>query len=475
MSPVKIIIYQSITQYLSFRVVRFLLVVLGILLFVSMYTSYQLYRSHNQKMEAYHEQSVDDFVNNPDKHPHRMAHFGHYAFRPKSLMSVFDPGIENYMGNTIFLEAHVQNSTNFSEAAYSTGLIRFGDLSPAMLLQFILPLILVFMGFGSISSDRQNGTLKILLSQGTSWKQLLLGKILSLFMISWLILMMTLLIMAVLMIKNTIEMGQWYAWAGIGITYSIYLFICCSVIVLISAQSKTSASSLVGLLGCWLIFAILLPRGFQSVGKLIYKQPSKAVFLTALEADVMKEGDSHNPDDPHYKALKDSILRKYNVDSIEQLPFNYGGFQITEGERISAQIYNKHYGKVIDIHHKQNRLSYLQEWFNPILAIKNASMAWSSTDYKSFQDFQKQAEDYRYLFVQQLNSYHMSDISNKAINSAGHTYVSSKDRWKETPEFVYNTMSLLQLLKNSFWPSLALCIWLGLVLYIIFNKVFTAI
>jgi ABC-2 type transport system permease protein len=75
-----------------------------------------------------------------------MAHFGTFAFRLKHPLSIFDFGLESYMGNAVFLEAHKQNTVNFSEAGFSTGLLRFGELSMAIILQLILPLVIFFIG-----------------------------------------------------------------------------------------------------------------------------------------------------------------------------------------------------------------------------------------------------------------------------------------------------------------------------------------
>src|SRR5690554_3988495 len=51
------------------------------------------------------------------KHPHRGAHFGIYAFRPNTPLSVFDPGIEPYVGQAIWLEPHRRNMPRFNPAA----------------------------------------------------------------------------------------------------------------------------------------------------------------------------------------------------------------------------------------------------------------------------------------------------------------------------------------------------------------------
>ena len=69
--------------------------------------------SHDRhELQSNAEQS---FVDQPDRHPHRMVHYGHYAFRTPSPLSTLDPGIDAYTGNSIFLEGHRQNSAMFAD------------------------------------------------------------------------------------------------------------------------------------------------------------------------------------------------------------------------------------------------------------------------------------------------------------------------------------------------------------------------
>ena len=44
------------------------------------------------------------------KSPHSAAHYGVYAFKPTGWLAFFDPGTEAYIGVTVWLEAHKQNS-----------------------------------------------------------------------------------------------------------------------------------------------------------------------------------------------------------------------------------------------------------------------------------------------------------------------------------------------------------------------------
>ena len=76
---------------------------------------------------ARYQATVDrQFDAQPDRHPHRMVHYGQFVFRPIPALAFFDSGVDGFTGNTVFLEGHRQNSANFSEARQSSLLLRFG-------------------------------------------------------------------------------------------------------------------------------------------------------------------------------------------------------------------------------------------------------------------------------------------------------------------------------------------------------------
>ncbi len=47
--------------------------------------------------------------------------------------------------------------------------------------------------------------------------------------------------------------------------------------------------------------AIVLPKTLQAIGSYLYTAPGKAQFQAAVEADILQQGDSHDPDDVHFK------------------------------------------------------------------------------------------------------------------------------------------------------------------------------
>lgn len=462
------------------KAVLLLTVFIGLLMIYAAYSGRKNYKTQNNIRAKYQAEARKDWVDNPNKHPHRMAHYGHFAFRPKAPLSVFDFGMESFLGNSIFLEAHKQNTVNFSEASFSTGMLRFGEISIAMILQVLLPLLIFFLGFGAIATERQNGTLKLLLIQGLKWRTLILGKtlgIIAVVMTLFIPIVLTTIFLCTALEDMNTSSDELLRLFFLIVFYFIYLVIFCVVAVLVSAVSKTSKTALVSLIGLWLMFIIVLPRISQALGASIYSIPSKAKFDSAIDAAIVKVGDSHNPDDPHYKALKDSLLAAYNVDSVKKLPFNYGGYQMREGEKISTEIYNQHYNELLDTYEKQNVFSRTMSFLNPFMAVKNLSMALSSTDFASYISFQKQAEDYRYNLAQQMNNLQIKHISNEAKSSSDKNHILDKEHWAEVAEFKYKPSKIALIFKSEWMSFAAFLFWIVLLAFLIqkFSKTLKAI
>ena len=448
---------QSVFQN---RAASAIVVCIAFLLLYALVLGWNNYTVQNENSTKYHDKSREDWLQNPDKNPHRMAHYGNYAFRESGTLSIFEPGLSSFFGTIIYLEAHKQNSANFSEATASSSILRFGSISVAFIIQMLLPLLIFFIGYNTIASERENGTLKLILSQGVSWKQLLAGKIFGLFRLVMLVYVpLVLLLFAVWFLDQFFQFSadsvlKLFAFVLI---HFFYLLSFCVITVVISAFSTTSKKALIGLIGLWLLLFVILPRGTQALGSYLYPAPSKIKFNTQIENDILKIGDSHNPDDPHFKAIKDSVLLAHKVDSVQKLPFNFAGFLMTKGEKISSSIYNKHLEKLLEIHKKQNRFLEIVSFINPYIAIKNLSMGLSGTDYNSYIDFQKQAEDYRYAMAQKMNGLQIKFISNDKSKPAK----IDKKHWSDLQEFHYEVKGFFAVLKNEIIAVIALLVWIG--------------
>ncbi|GGF36828.1 ABC transporter permease [Echinicola rosea] len=444
------------------RAIYPLLLIVVMLLGFSGVTGWENYKEQNEIRQHYQQKARESWESNPDKHPHRMAHFGTFAFRLKYPLSMFDGGIENFTGNAVFLEAHKQNMVNFSEASLSTGLLRFGELTLAMVLQTVFPLLLFFLGFASVSAERESGTLKIMLIQGAKFREILVGKTLGLWLVALVCLLPVLLMLGYFLVgQEAADPGDvWTRFAVLSLVYMLFFMVLSIITVVVSATSHKSKNALIKLLAIWLVFVVLMPRTSQALGNYLFPSPSKVAFESAIEDEVVQKGDSHNPDDPYFKALKDSVLAAHQVDSIEDLPFNYGGFVMGVGERTSSAIYNNHQEALLEKYGLQNTLTEWAALINPYVAIKQLSMALSGTDFSTYLDFQEQAERYRYDLAQKMNELQMEHISpKKAQGSEGKEHVVEHEEWSLVPDFEQRFLSFTKVIENAWLSLLSLLGW----------------
>ena len=447
---------------------RWLMGVFFALIAIALYSSFRGHAQHQHDVEHYSLDVRDKWEKNPDKHPHRMAHYGYVAFRSKAALSFFDRGLDSYLGNVVFLEAHRQNSVNFSNASQSSGLLRFGELSAGLLLQLLLPLLIFFWGFASVSDEREKGILKLYFTQGVNWKEVIVGKTLGIFSVSMLITLPTLLLTAVFLFVSPNANALSYSvfpFVVMSISYLVYTLIMSMLSVWISAKSTSSKSALIQLIGCWLLFVLIVPKLSQVTAQIIHPSPSKIAFDAMVEDELIRQGDSHNPDDPHFNAIRDSLLGVYKVASVKDLPFNYSGFIMKEGERLSTEVFRKYQSDLIRMYKQQNNVVNSMALLNPYLAIKKISMTLSGTGFDSFQIFKEESEQYRYSLAQTMNDLQIKYISNNATSSADKKAVISQQNWKDFPPFQHRFLTNAEMVQGITYPLIALLVWL-LVLFL---------
>jgi ABC-2 type transport system permease protein len=250
-------------------------------------------------------------------------------------------------------------------------------------------------------------------------------------------------------------------WRGVGLFagYALYLLLCAAVAVLVSARQQTSRGALTSLLLFWIVFCVAVPRAAQTLGAIAAPAPAKAEFDAALERDLAHEGDSHDPNDPHFASLRAETLAKYNVREIRELPFNYGALVMLEAEKISSGIFRRHYGELLDTFRRQNRFSEWGALLDPYLAIRNLSMALAGSDLAHYAEFQWQAEAFRFEMVQKLNQLHLTEV--RFENDRAQRV--SRDRWQAFPAFAFRPLSVADALKQQRASIAALLVWgLGL-------------
>ncbi|TGE04543.1 ABC transporter permease [Hymenobacter fodinae] len=437
------------------RFVVLSVLVLGLLLAATL-VGRARYRTLQQERAVAQQTVNDQFHHQPNRHPHRVAHYGSFAFRPKSGLSLLDSGLDSFTGASVFLEAHQQNSVNFSQAQQSGSLIRFGELTVAFVLQQLVPLLIIFLCFSAFTEERETGTLKLLLSQGVSLRQVAWGKVAGYGRAVALVVAPALLLAAWLLFGQEEVAGSPDVWTRLGLfvlSYAVYFFLWIVGSVVVSAWQEHARSALITLLGCWMLGTIILPKATANVGAHLFPTITKAQMDAEVHEQAQRGINGHDPQDKRSAALKEGLLKKYGVTSEKELPVSVAGLVMAESEAYTSKVYQQHFADLTRTYERQNALSTWAGLLNPYQAIRPLSMGLAGSDFAHYVHFQQAAEAYRYQLVQRLNQL-----------QAGMGY-GDKERkldaatWRAIPTFEYEAPPLGWALGYLLVPTLALLLW----------------
>lgn len=469
MSPLRLIARDELRLMLRNRVAVIALVLLVLLTLVAVVTSWSHQRGVAELRARQQAAAEAAFDAQPDRHPHRVVHYGHFIFRPLGPLAAFDPGVDAFTGNSMFLEGHRQNSANFGDVRQSSLLVRFGQLTPAFVLQAVAPLLLIFLGFGVIARERERGTLQPLMLQGASRGQIVAGKLVALGLVA-------LLAGLPAMLGFALIAGQPGALAApmavIALGYAAWLALWTVAIVLVSALVGRSRDALLALLGLWAVVVVLLPRVAPDIASAAYPLANRLQTDIAIARDLRGMGDSHNPDDPYFTRFKQSVLARYGVTRIEDLPVNYKGLLALEGEKMTSSLFDRYAGESFAAQANQNALVSAIGVLSPAIALRDLSMAAAGTDFTGHRRFLEQAEAYRYDLVQRLNRLQAEAVSyaNDTASDAGADRRKrvSGDHWQAMPEFKFRQPDGATL-AGAALPGLAVVLmWLGALSILLF-------
>lgn len=359
-------------------------------------------------LRARHADAADAaFRGQPDRHPHRMVHYGTFIFRPLGPLAAFDPGVDAFTGNSMFLEGHRQNSANFGDVRQSALLVRFGQLTPAFVVQVVAPLVLIFLGYGALARETEQGTMRLLMMQGVGRGRIVRGKLLALGAAASLAALPAMIGLIAIAGRPGAPILPVLA---IAIGHVGYLAVWTVLILLVSARVRRRRDALLMLIGLWAVAVVLLPRIAPDAARAAIPLADRLQTEVAVARDLRAMGDSHDPDDPHFAQFRRSVLARHGVARIEDLPVNYKGLLAIEGERLTALLYRRHGDAGHAAQARQTVLVDLAGLLSPAIALRSLSMAAAGTDLAGHRRFLEQAEAYRYALVQRLNRMQMADV-----------------------------------------------------------------
>lgn len=405
------------------------------------------------RQAAYAAQADRDWANQPDRHPHRVVHAGDFVFKSPGPLSRIDWGIESQVGRSVFLEGHRQNTANFSDAALSGGLLRLGDLSPSLVVQQWLPLLILLAGAASLAGERQSGVLATSLIGGARGAELVFGKTAALWAFG---LLMAAPAFIALVVAAEADPRIVARAAGLGASFAAALGLAAIGTVLVSSLARSVLTALLAGVVAWFALVAVVPRAVSNLVEVAMPAPTQAEVEQRIATALAKIGDAHDPSSAHFAAFRQRVLDEHGVSRIEDLPVNFGGLVMLEGERLTTDAIGAEVDRQRDAWaHQVDRASMLG-WLLPTLAVRDAAQVFAGTDLAHHRNFLDQAEQRRFATVQALNDLHATQIA--ALNDrdqkldAGH--------WAKVPRAEIDLPALRNTASTLATASAQLILWL---------------
>ena len=423
-----------------------------LLLACALLSSWHSYQQQQMQKQQVIKSERERWVNQGDKGPHSAAHYGIYIIKPDTPLSILDPGLSDYQGSVLRLEAHKKNDTLFRSIQDAIQMQRFGDLNPAFIIQTLIPLLIILLGFYSISAERESGTLKQLLANGLNPKRFYIAKVLALTGSGLLFFApVVLYVIYSLLFSDSFSADRGILFI---VSYCAYIFIWAILTLSVSSYAKTSRSALIILLVIWALACLLVPKFAIEDAAQRYPTQSSQVFQSKLESEIYTPARQQA-----IAKYKQDTLAEYGVDKVDELPFLWSGAQLQFGENYANKVFDRLYSQRRTQLEAQSFHYQNSAVFSPFIALQTISMSAAATDLAHHQLFTNAGEKHRRLIQNTLNG----DLKDNGLQSSkqNQRYQADHHLWEKIPDFEYQYPGIYQLSEHYGRAALCLILWLA--------------
>lgn len=388
------------------------------------------------------------------RNPHSAAHFARYAFKPVPQLAAFDPGVTDYAGLALWMEAHYQNPAVFRRAEDLGDAGRFGDLSPAWILQFAAPLFLSLILFSAIAGEREQGTLRQMAAGGIAPPTLLAGKLAGAGLATAAIVVPALIpglplarssggpVLPDLALRS----------GGLLVAYGLYFVAVGGIALGVSALCREKRTALIALVAIWAVSFVLLPRLSASLAVTLHPTPEAA----ELSKQLREASSALRRDTAYQEKMEREILAQYGVDKVEDLPINYGAYSLQQSEERAHPQFEAFYARLDAIHGRQENVIMAASILSPVLALETLSAGLAGADRHHQRAFAGAAEAHRRIMIKQLND----DLMFNA-GEAGYGYTADATLWRQIDDFTYTPPRFASVLSHYALSALVLLLYAG--------------
>lgn len=172
-----------------------------------------------------------------------------------------------YKKTTLFHTAEIENASVLYNGHFDIGFV----------LVFILPLLVIAITYNIASFDKEHGTMGLLLSGSTSFKQIVTAR----FLFRGLVLYFSTILLLIIGIAVTGNFSAFFTlqfWILL-LIIALYIAFWCAVSLWVNSYQKSSSFNASILASLWLILVVLLPGFIKEFSTKIHPMPSKIALI----------------------------------------------------------------------------------------------------------------------------------------------------------------------------------------------------
>ncbi len=331
------------------------------------------------------------------------------VYRAPAALSVFSKGIVDRLEVSERIDLDEVSGTETGVGEANTLLSVFPVMDVTLILKIVISVLALLMAYDVVSGEREQGTLRLILSNTTPRHQILLGKLVA----GWMTLAVPvtaafIIGLLILLTSNAVNLTG-VDWLRIALMYLVSLIFVGSMFnlgLLLSSVSRNSAVSLVFVLFLWLIFTAILPNASANLAAQLKPIEPPEQFAARLKA-ITNQRDQEiqelaaNIDGSEDQSESDAVgafgnglvllCNKGYMDYHRQI------YPITEPRKIQC------IDKLLDVKSqyltslmRQKQLADTLSGITPIILCERLMSMLAGTDFGNFGSFKNRVRAYRH-------------------------------------------------------------------------------
>ncbi len=186
------------------------------------------------------------------------------VYRPPAILSVFSKGVENQLSNSVKIETNTVPSLSARSSEINPYLSVLPTMDISLIFKIVVSVLALLVACDVISGEREQGTLKLILSGTVARHQVLLGKLLAGQLTLLVPLTISFLVgLSILLFSPKVGLtgSDWTRISLIYVASVIFVSAIYNIGLFVSTLTRRSAISLIAGLFFWIVFIMVVPNG----------------------------------------------------------------------------------------------------------------------------------------------------------------------------------------------------------------------